>query len=125
MEPRGILKRMTAWQWERPDTPGERLKLLRETFDLSARAAALACGVSDQTWRNYEHDDRLPGTTAIAIAMRFESDGDRARNLAQWLLSGGQMPARPEPPFPFTARRRPRPVDGSHNRCCMSGERVA
>lgn len=130
MESRGILNRMTtAWQWERLDTAGERLRLLRGHFDLSPRSAALACGISDQTWRNYEHEDRIPPNAAIVIAMRFERDGDRARNLAQWLLNGGQMPPRPEPPYPFaprgTARRRGQPDDDSHNRCCMSAERVA
>lgn len=119
----------TAWQWERSDTAGERLKLLREAFDLSPRSAALACGISDQTWRNYEHEDRITATGAIVVAMRFERDGDRARNLAQWLLSGGRMPPRPEPPYPFaargTARRRGQRDAGSHNRCCMSATRVA
>lgn len=119
----------TAWQWERPDTPGERLRLLREAFGLSSRAAAMAVGFSDQTWRNYEYDDKIPPKMAIVIAMRFEHDGDRARDLAQWLLSGGLMPPRPEPPHPFTARasarRSGKPDESSYNRCCMRLERVA
>lgn len=119
----------SAWDWEREDVVRERLKLLRETFGLSQRAAGMACGFSGQSWTNYEVKSYLPGRSALVIAMRFERDGDRARNLAQWLLSGGQMPPRPDPPYPFaprgTARHQPQPGDDSHNRCCMSGERVA
>lgn len=120
---------MTPWQWERPDTPGERLKLLREHFGLSARAAAAVVGISDQSWRNYEGGDYLTPKAAIVIAVHFERDGDAARDLAQWLLSGGLMPKRPDPPHPFavgrSARQLASPVGSSHNRCCMSVARAA
>lgn len=117
-----------VWSWERPDTVSQRLRLLREAFGLSAARAAHEVGVSDETWRGWERGS-LPAHRALVIAMRFERDGDRARDLAQWLLSGGLMPPRPEPPHPFTARasarRSGKPDEDSYNRCCMRLERVA
>jgi hypothetical protein len=120
---------MTPWQWERPDAPYQRLKLLREHFGLSAAAASIAVGFSDQSWRDWENKNELSAKNALLIAMRFERDGDAARDLAHWLLAGGPMPKRPEPPLPFapsrSAQRLAKAGASSYNRCCMSAQRVA
>lgn len=92
-----------AWPWEQADTAGKRLKLLRQSFDLSAAAAAFACGIDDQTWRNYERGThKIPVERLQAIVERFEGRAERTRDLAGWLTLGGQMPPLPEPTFPFS-----------------------
>jgi len=87
------------WSWERPDVVQERLRVLRETFRFSPVTAAKAAGVSDQTWRNWESGTTQVGDAQLlAIAFAFESDGNAAARLRDWLRDGGEMPPRPQPP---------------------------
>lgn len=94
-----------AWQWERPDTLGSRIRFLRESFRLSARAAAIACGVGDdQTWRNWERGTHTPSADKVKkIAERFEGrTEDHVNRLAAWLAFGGALPPAPRPRSPFS-----------------------
>lgn len=101
------------WSWERADDffP-TRLRFLRESFGLSAKAAAMACGLDDQAWRNWE--SRLNGTsqdTIAKIAARFESRPDKATLLAGWLILGGPLPERPQPAAPFVSPVKTTPAE--------------
>lgn len=99
----------TAWQIDKRDSLGSRLRILRLEFGLSANAAAAAVGgMTNQTWTNYETGNTAkPDANKLwAIVRRFEGRPDKRSLLFSWLMDGGPQPERPEPEFPFTSSRR-------------------
>ncbi|GAB2906745.1 hypothetical protein GCM10027047_01200 [Rhodococcus aerolatus] len=70
------------------ETFGARLALVRHRMGWNAKEAALACGISQGSWREWELKGRLPrgfAATAAAIAERTGVDD-------YWLMTGRTNP---------------------------------
>lgn len=74
-----------------PDHFSVRLVLLRHQMGWNAKEAALACGISPQSWREWEHSGRRPRDyegICKQIAVRTQC------NLI-WLMTGSPNPQLP------------------------------
>lgn len=78
-----------------PDTNGfdTRLALIRHRMGWNIKEAALACGVSPQSWREWELQNRLP-RDYITVCRTIAAHSGCNRN---WLMTGEYLPGRPVP----------------------------
>lgn len=71
--------------WVPEDTFSSRLALVRNHLHWNVKEAADACGINDQTWRNWEEGSLPRDITATARKIAAATGCD-----ARWLILGGQ-----------------------------------
>lgn len=69
--------------WVPTDTFGSRLALIRQHFGWNVLEAATACGLNDQTWRNWEAGTSPRGMDKVARQIADATGCDY-----RWLLVG-------------------------------------
>lgn len=75
-------------EWVPRDTFGARLALVRQRNGWNVKEAADACGLNDQSWRNWEEpESKGPRDYAGVCAKIAEQAGCELR----WLMAGGPL----------------------------------
>lgn len=102
----------TTQGWVPEDTFGSRLALVRQRMGWNVTEAAEACGLSDESWRQWERGRKPRDYEAVVTKIAVKTGCSRA-----WLTFGsGEFPLRGE-------RQRPalRAIDGGRT---TSGQRA-
>lgn len=69
--------------WVPEDSFGARLALIRQAMKWNVKEAAEACGLNDQSWRNWEDGRRCRDLIAVAERIAKATDIDIA-----WIVMG-------------------------------------
>lgn len=72
--------------WIPTDTFGVRLAAVRAARGLNVKQAAEACGLSDESWRQWEHGTNPRALDNVARKIEEALGVDRS-----WLLAGGPL----------------------------------
>lgn len=76
----------SAEDWVPTDTFGARLALIRQANGWNVKEAAEACGLDDQSWRNWEAGRKPRRMDEIALQIARATRCDYV-----WLLAGGPL----------------------------------